>query len=52
MSAFAPDWSRYLESVCEESAHWLEKHTLTDVTGRQRQAVASKGGRLLLDLSV
>ncbi|MEM9090453.1 MAG: HEAT repeat domain-containing protein [Cyanobacteria bacterium P01_F01_bin.53] len=49
MSASAPDWSRYLESVCEDYAHWWEKYTLTDVTGRQQQA-AGKSGGLLLDL--
>ncbi|MEO1445877.1 MAG: NACHT domain-containing protein, partial [Cyanobacteria bacterium J06635_11] len=50
MAVSVPDWSRYLESVCEDYAHWWEKYTLTDVTGRQQQVAASKGGGLLLDL--
>ncbi|MEO1393022.1 MAG: HEAT repeat domain-containing protein [Cyanobacteria bacterium J06634_5] len=43
------DWSHYLASVCKEYAHWWEKYTLTDVTGKAQQT-ASKGGGLLLDL--
>ncbi|MEO0708983.1 MAG: NACHT domain-containing protein, partial [Cyanobacteria bacterium J06649_5] len=44
------DWSRYLESVCEDYAQWWEAYTLTNVTGRQQQAPASRVSGLLLNL--
>ena len=49
MTAAEPDWSCYLASVCEEYAHWWDKYTLTDVTGKQ-QTKESKGDGFLLDL--
>lgn len=49
MTSVEPNWSRYLASVCEEYAHWWDKYTLTDVTGK-RQTKAHKGDGFLLDL--